>query len=231
MAIPQARILIVDDDDKSLASMRRILRSHSEIVTTTDPVQAINIFEHQGPFSVVISDFQMPYMNGIQLFSRIFALDKNAQRIMLTGHADLQMAVDAINHGKITAFLTKPTQSVTIRSIVSEAISTYNECKQVASEQKQSSPIGDRQNEVISQLGILTVPLTIKEKEVLGLLVKGFSNEEISLELKSTVGTVKTHVNNLFGKLGVNSRAKVVVRAIALGLVKSSSGKGFENDK
>ena len=67
--IDHARILVVDDDENCLASMRRIFRGHLKIVTTKNPILALKIFALQGPFAVVISDFQMPFMNGIELFS------------------------------------------------------------------------------------------------------------------------------------------------------------------
>lgn len=214
------KILIVDDDDSFLSSMRRIMRSHFEIVTTTDPVQALKIIEHQGPFAVVISDFRMPFMNGIELFSRIYSFDKNIQRIMLTGCAELQMAIDAINHGKITAFLTKPTPAGSIRLVVLDAIRAYNECI-----------IGDKitseiQNKPLLEKRIFSVlhsPLTIKEKEVLSLLAKGFSNVEIATHLHVTIGTIKTHLNNLFYKMDVNSRTKAVAKGMELDLIKASA--------
>ncbi|MBP2626509.1 MAG: two component transcriptional regulator, LuxR family [Firmicutes bacterium] len=200
--------------------MRRIMRSHFEIVTTTDPVQALKIIEHHGPFAVVISDFRMPFMNGIELFSKIHSFDKNIQRIMLTGCAELQMAIDAINHGKITAFLTKPTPAGSIRLVVHDAIRAYNEC---IAEDKRNPEI---QNEPLLEQRVfseLYTPLTIKEKEVLSLLAKGFSNAEIAIQLHITIGTVKTHLNNLFYKMDVNSRTKAVAKGIELGLTKASA--------
>lgn len=214
-----SKILIVDDDTNFLSSMRRIMRSHFEIVTTTDPVHALKIIEHQGPFSVVISDFRMPFMNGIELFSKIHSLDKNIQRIMLTGCAELQMAIDAINHGKINAFLTKPTPSGSIRLVVLDAIRTYHEC--IAK---------DKTNLEIEQSSLLEkpafapfhTPLTVKEMEVLSLLAKGFSNVEIATELHVTIGTVKTHLNNIFEKFNVNNRTKAVAKGRELALIKRS---------
>lgn len=217
-----AKILLVDDDSNFLSSMRRIMRGHFEIVTTTDPVQALKIIEHQGPFSVVISDFRMPYMNGIELFSKIHNFDKNIQRIMLTGCAELQMAIDAINHGKITAFLTKPTPAGSIRLVVLDAIRAYNEC--VATDKiNLNSP-----NNALSTKPIVSAfhtPLTIKETEVLALLAKGFSNVEIAIELHITIGTVKTHLNNIFEKFNVNNRTKAVAKGIELELIKSSAAE------
>lgn len=216
----RAKILIVDDDESYLAAMRRMLRGRFEIVTTKDPVQALKIVKYQGPFAVVISDFRMPFMNGIELFSKILIIDKRIQRIMLTGCAELQMAIDAINHGKITAFLTKPTPSGTIRLVVLDAVRAYNECLR---RERISLGIQNSQMPARQSCANLYAPLTVKEKEVLSLLAKGFSNEEISLELNITVGTVKTHLNNLFGKMEVNSRTKVVVKGIELGLIKAAA--------
>ncbi len=213
------RVLIVDDEEKQLAALRRTLHGHFETVTTTDPVQAVKIFELQGPFAVVISDYQMPFMNGIQLFAKIFELDPNAQRIMITGRPDLQMAIDAVNHGKITAFLTKPTPIVAIRSVVSDAVQTYS---QICNSQPKCSSAKNSTDSRFAPSSLFS-PLTVKEKEVLLLLAKGLSNEEISTALLITVGTVKTHVNSLFGKLAVNNRTKAVAKALELDLIKPAS--------
>lgn len=215
-----ARILIVDDDERYLASLRRIMQGHFDITTTRDPIQALKIFEHQGPFAAVISDYRMPLINGIELFSRMCVLDNKVQRIMLTGHAELQMAIDAVNHGKITVFLTKPTPAVSIRSVVAEAVRTYNQqvngVIEAASSDRSSSPPPPAKQDTYS----ICLPLTVKEKQVMALLARGLSNEEISIELDITVGTVKSHLNNLFGKMDVNSRSKVVAKGIELGLIK-----------
>jgi DNA-binding NarL/FixJ family response regulator len=213
----QTRILVVDDDECCLASMRRIFRGRFEIVTTKDPMLALKIFELQGPFAVVISDFQMPFMNGIQLFSQIFAMDKHVQRIMLTGHAELQMAIDAVNQGRITAFLTKPIPAASIRSIVLNAIQTYNQNRERSPQERIATEAPRLQTPSFSKL---YPSLTVKELEVLALLAKGFSNEEISLELNITVGTAKTHLTNLLGKMDVNNRTKIVAKGIELGLIK-----------
>ncbi len=191
-----------------------------EILTTKDPLQALKIVEHQGPFAVIISDYRMPVMNGIELFSRILMIDKKVQRILLTGYPELQMAIDAVNHGKITAFLTKPTPSVSLRSVVMEAAQTYRESH--ANGQGQEIPEAPDKEPAAGQIDAkLFAPLTVKEKEILALVAKGFSNAEISTNMTITVGTVKTHINNLFWKLDVNSRTKMIAKAIELGLIKT----------
>ena len=213
-----ARILVVDDDESYLASIRRIMRGHVAIATTTDPIQALKIIEFQGPFAVVISDYRMPFMNGIELFSKILMIDNKIQRIMLTGCAELQMAIDAINRGKISAFLTKPTPTGTIRLVVLDAIRAYNEflAGERVNPETQNTPLFAK--EISTDFYF---PLTVKEMEILSWLAKGCSNEEISIQLNITIGTVKSHVNNLFGKMGVNSRSKVVLKGMELGLIKT----------
>ena len=196
--------------------MRRTLHGHFEVVATNNPVQALKIFELQGPFAVVISDFFMPFMNGVQFLAKIWEMDPHSQRILLTGNADLQMAIDAVNHGKIMAFLTKPVPNVSLRAVVRDAVQSYEQARKAADtllEQPYSPKPSLPSPELLP-------PLTLKEKEVLLLMAKGFSNEEISSDLRITVGTVKSHVNSLLGKLGVNNRTKAVTKALELGLIK-----------
>jgi len=213
------KILIVDDDDNQLAAMRRTLHGHFEITAVSNPVHALKIFELQGPFAVVISDFFMPFMNGVQLLAKILEIGPHSQRILLTGNADLQMAIDAVNHGKIMAFLTKPVPNVLLRSVVRDAVQAYNQSRQSSGSFPPEQP------------AVHTPPLpaaenhpslTLKEKEVLLLITKGFSNTEVSNTLLISVGTVKTHVNSLLGKLGVNNRTKAVTKAQEIGLIKTA---------
>lgn len=215
--LKHTRILIVDDDEHYLASLRRLLYDHIEIFTTTGPLQALKILEAQGPFPVIISDYQMPFMNGIEFFSKISLLDKDAQKIMLTGYASLQIAIDAINQGIINAFLTKPTPASSIRSVILNAIITYNE-KQIF---KSLSTQAEANQLAKKPCSALCHPLTTKEQEILALVAKGFSNAEIALALTIRIGTVKTHINNVFGKMDVNSRTKIIARGIELGLIKN----------
>lgn len=72
---------------------------------------------------------------------------------------------------------------------------------------------------IVTTMEVLVEPLTDREFEVLGLLASGFSNEEIAAALFVSLNTVKTHLKNIFGKLGVTSRLQATVRAGRLGLL------------
>ncbi|MCP9447514.1 MAG: response regulator [Nitrospira sp.] len=70
--------------------------------------EGLRTLETKGPFAVVVSDLQMPGMNGIQFLSRVREFSPDTVRILLTGNADLQASIDAINQGQIFRFLAKP---------------------------------------------------------------------------------------------------------------------------
>ena len=102
------KILIVDDDPNLLAAVQRQLRKLYAIETAIGPEEGLKAISEQGPFAVIVSDYRMPVMDGIQFLSRVRQLAPDSVRMMLTGNADLQTAVDAVNEGSIFRLLTKP---------------------------------------------------------------------------------------------------------------------------
>ncbi|HAR63804.1 MAG: hypothetical protein DKM50_08675 [Candidatus Margulisiibacteriota bacterium] len=105
------KILLVDDEDNILSSYKRMLKNKYIIETAAGGAAALAVLNTRGPFSVVICDYKMPGMNGIQFLAEIKDLFPDTIRIMLTGQADLNMAIDAVNEGNIFRFLTKPCDS------------------------------------------------------------------------------------------------------------------------
>jgi response regulator RpfG family c-di-GMP phosphodiesterase len=103
-----SKILIVDDESNVLSAFKRSLRQRYELDFAAGAEEALKTFAAQGPYAVVVSDMQMPYINGVELLSKIRQLNSDTVRIMLTGNADQQTAVDAVNAGNIFRFLNKP---------------------------------------------------------------------------------------------------------------------------
>ena len=102
------KLLLVDDEENILRSLRRVLRRGDwEIETAPDAETALRLFDHFEP-AVVISDFRMPGMNGVDFLTRVKELLPQAQRIMLTGQADQQAIEEAINRSEIFRFIAKP---------------------------------------------------------------------------------------------------------------------------
>jgi response regulator RpfG family c-di-GMP phosphodiesterase len=102
------RILCVDDDPNILAAYKRQLRKEFELDTAVGPELGLRMVREQGPFAVVVSDLQMPGMNGVEFLAQVRTQEPDTVRMLLTGNAELQAAIDAINQGQIFRFLTKP---------------------------------------------------------------------------------------------------------------------------
>lgn len=101
-------VLLVDDEDPIRKALRRVLKYEPyTVLDTGDPKEALEIVKRE-PVHLVISDHMMPGMLGIDLLRKIRLVREDVIRIILTGHADLDMAMQAINEGAIYRFLTKP---------------------------------------------------------------------------------------------------------------------------
>ncbi|MBI9113065.1 PP2C family protein-serine/threonine phosphatase [Maridesulfovibrio ferrireducens] len=120
------RVLFVDDDKNILASFRSLLRKEFIVDTASHPEEGLAMFKEKGPYPVVVSDLKMPDMNGLTLLSKISNLNEDTVGIILTGHADLEAAVTALNQGYVFRFLTKPSDKETIVNVVSAGLDQYN---------------------------------------------------------------------------------------------------------
>jgi response regulator RpfG family c-di-GMP phosphodiesterase len=116
--IMSEKILLVDDDLNVLLAYRRHIQNKFNVIIAESGTKGIAALKEQGPFAVVVSDYRMPGMDGIQFLSQSRQLAPDTVRIMFTGHADVENAVNAINEGNIFRFLTKPcTPEVFIKAL------------------------------------------------------------------------------------------------------------------
>jgi DNA-binding NtrC family response regulator len=102
-------ILIADDEEMVIASIKAFLQLDGDfdVHGFTDPEEAAR-FAASNPVDVALSDYLMPKMNGIQLLARIKESQPEASRVLLTGHADKQSAIQAINQVALFQYLEKP---------------------------------------------------------------------------------------------------------------------------
>lgn len=101
-------ILMVDDEVSVLDGYKRLFHNEFKIQTAIGGAAALAALAQNGPFALAISDMRMPKMDGAELLARIKELSPDTVRIMLTGNAEIQTAVRAVNEGNIFRFLTKP---------------------------------------------------------------------------------------------------------------------------
>src|SRR5579863_6628829 len=108
------KILLVDDEAAILEGYQRLLRRDFRIDVARGGKSTLASLESSGPYAVVVSDMRMPEMDGAQLLAKVKVLSPDTVRVMLTGNADIQTAVSAVNEGSIFRFLTKPCTKETL---------------------------------------------------------------------------------------------------------------------
>ena len=106
--VDKPRILCVDDEPNVLAGLRRTLFRRFEVVTAEGPTEGLEALKNGQEFAAIVSDMRMPEMNGAQFLARAKEIQPDAVRILLTGQADMESAIAAVNEGNIFRFLTKP---------------------------------------------------------------------------------------------------------------------------
>lgn len=120
-----ARILCVDDEANVLEGLRLHLERHYRVSTATSGVEALGLLDREGPYAVVISDMRMPAMDGAAFLGEVRQRFPGTVRLLLTGHADVNSAVAAVNEGQIFRFLTKPCPPAALLSAVQAAYEQY----------------------------------------------------------------------------------------------------------
>jgi diguanylate cyclase (GGDEF)-like protein len=122
---PENTLLLVDDDVKVLSALKRLLSTNGyRILMATDTEEAFELLA-RNRIGLVVADHYMPGMNGTEFLARIRSLHPGCVRIALTGSANLDIVMDAVNQGAIFKFITKPWQDVQLRETVHEALQYY----------------------------------------------------------------------------------------------------------
>lgn len=119
------RILFVDDDKHTLDAYKRLMHGKFNIETAASGAQGIATIHLLGPFAVVISDMRMPGMNGAEFLARVQELAPHTVRMLLTGHRDLNRAIEAVNDGQIFRYLTKPCRKNALVSAILLGLARY----------------------------------------------------------------------------------------------------------
>lgn len=119
------RILFVDDNQAILDSYRRQLSPHFNVSVALGGEHALKAIDTEEAFKVIVSDLKMPGMDGVELLEKVKILIPETVRILLTGHADMESALNAVNRGAIFRFLTKPCPSEQLLNVLHEALEQY----------------------------------------------------------------------------------------------------------
>ncbi len=218
------RVLIADDQELIRSGFRLILEAHGLDVVgeAADGAQAVELARAQRP-DVVLMDVRMPRMDGIEA-TRQVARDLPEVKVLVLTTFDLDEYVyDALRAGA-SGFLLKDVARADLVAAVNvvaagEALLAPSVTKRLLADFARSQPSSARSLEA-GNASVQT--LTARERDTLGLLARGLSNAQIAAELVVSEHTVKTHVGNVFMKLGLRDRIHAVIFAYEHGIVRAN---------
>lgn len=119
------KILCVDDEPDVLTAYQRVFRKQFTLDVAAGGPAGLAALAERGPYAVVVSDMQMPGMDGVRFLSEVRTMAPLTTRIMLTGHSTVTTATDAVNEGHIFRFLTKPCTPETLGKALEAGIEQY----------------------------------------------------------------------------------------------------------
>lgn len=121
------KLLCVDDAPKVLKSLGKILSKYFDVETARNGPEALEVFGQAGPFPVVLVDYSMPGMNGVELVRELRKLYPRTQAILLTSHSDPDIVLTAMNEDGIFKYLMKPAAIQKLIEVIQEAFETVGE--------------------------------------------------------------------------------------------------------
>ena len=203
-----ASILVVDDNPKYLAEALPMYGY--EVTVANDGLEALKILDQkEGAFDLILLDVMMPNMDGWDTLKAIRSNKKikYIPVIMITAVSEDQKVVSGLRIGADDDIV-KP---FILPNLLARIEAVLRRCQW----QKEAAP----KQEAVLNKNVNIDALTPKEKEVLALVAKGASNQEIADQLYVRDVTVKTHLNSIFKKLKVTNRTQAVLLAMQMNLI------------
>jgi response regulator RpfG family c-di-GMP phosphodiesterase len=124
-AVLKPRVICVDDDVHIVQATADALRKDCSVLVAYDGIQALALLETEPDIELIMSDMRMPGMDGVTLLAHARALKPDVPRVLLTGEADMESAIAAVNDGQVFRFLTKPCGRQQLRDAVAAAITHH----------------------------------------------------------------------------------------------------------
>ena len=126
MGTSRPRILVVDDEEAILETMTCTFEDDYEVHTSSDARRALELLDEHAPFSVVLTDQRMPNMSGVDFLKEVWQRHPNTVCMILTGFADMEAIIEAINHGHVYAYITKPWEPDHLKQLMKQAVDHHD---------------------------------------------------------------------------------------------------------
>jgi two-component system response regulator FixJ len=204
--MPEAKAYIIDDDDDARDSLAFLL-STVDVPVETYPTAPAFLEVAKEAAGVVVTDVRMPQMDGMELVRRLTELGVDLPVIVMTGHGDVPLAVEAMKAG-VADFIEKPYDDETMLAAVRSALASHGRA------QARDEERADLVKHIES--------LSPRERQVLEGLVAGKANKVIAHDLDISPRTVEIYRANLMTKMAANSLSDLVRMAMIAGILESS---------
>jgi two-component system response regulator FixJ len=205
---PEAVIYVIDDDEAVRQSIEFLLKTVGITVRSFESARAFFEVLPEIDGGCIVSDVRMPDITGIDLLRRVRESKPDLPVILITGHGDVPLAVEAMKLGAAD-FLEKPFDDDLLIASVRSALS------QGADAAKRNAEIADIHDKLVG--------LSNRERQVLEGLVAGKPNKVIAFDLGISPRTVEIYRANLMTKMAANSLSDLVRMAMLAGIVESSA--------
>jgi two-component system response regulator FixJ len=196
----EALVHVVDDDPSVRDSLALLLESAGFSARAYDSAAAFLRAASDLTAGCVLTDVQMPDLNGLALQRRMIELDIRLPVIVMTGHADVPIAVEALKAGAVD-FLEKPFEEEHLLAAVTSAIAI--------------SRLAHDEAVAVAEIAARIATLTPRERQVLDHLVAGQPNKTIAYDLGASPRTVEVHRARVMEKMGARSLPELVRMTIA----------------
>ncbi len=212
------RILLVDDQSLFREGLRTLLSVQPDLEVVGEAAngeEALRLAATLRP-AVVLMELRMPVLDGVAATRRLHAAQPDCRVIALTTFDDDEYIFEGLRAGAV-GYLLKDTPSEKLVEAI-RAVARGESFLQPSIAAKVVAEFARLADQAPARPQALVEPLSDRELEILRLVAAGASNKEIAAQLVITEGTVKNHLTNILGKLGVRDRTQAALKAKELGL-------------
>lgn len=209
------KVIICDDQDIVRDGLELLLKLEADIEIVgiaSDGAEAVEMAEREKP-NLVLMDLKMPIMNGVDATREIRAKFRDVKVLVLTTYGTDEWVIEAIRAGA-SGYLLKDAP----REEVLKAIRGTIEGKTYVDPSVAGKILEELTSAKKKPATSITSKLTEREIEILQLLARGLSNEDIAKQIYLSEGTVRNHITSIVAKLGVSDRTQAAIIALQHGL-------------
>jgi two-component system response regulator FixJ len=202
--VTNAVVHVIDDDEHVRHALAFLLATSGMAVRVHDSGTAFLEQTEGLQGGCIVSDIRMPGIDGLALQRRLTELGITMPVILMTGHGDVRLAVEAMKAGAVD-FIEKPFDDEVLLTAIRSALGRYDER-------------GRRESETAQVTGKLNA-LSVRERQVLDGLLAGHPNKTIAYDLEISPRTVEIHRANVMTKMGAGSLSDLIRMALLAGLI------------